>query len=127
MQTLIYLLFRTASVVFGLFDVFGVLWASGLAKSWLELLWWWTPAISLVLGGVLPRNVIDMLQFRLFLILLAVLGLLYSLYRIDVSWNSPGIDSTNNVIRFLLMVFVMSRFGAPFFSKSRKEGGRHGS
>lgn len=120
MQTLISLLLRAASVVFGLFDVIGILWASGLSKSWLEFFWWWTPAISLVLGGVLPKNVIDILQIRLFLVFLVLLGILYSLHRIDVSWSAPGIDSTNNVIRLLLLIFVMVRFSYPYLDKLRK-------
>ncbi|MEW8026009.1 MAG: hypothetical protein AB2777_19610 [Candidatus Thiodiazotropha endolucinida] len=121
MQTIALLVFKTMLVIFGLFDIVGILWASGLSKSWLEFLWWWTPAISLILGGVLPQKVIDILYVRLCLIALASLGILYSLHRIEVSWTTPGIDSTNNIIRLILIVFVIFRFGAPFFNNTRNK------
>jgi hypothetical protein len=124
MQTIILLTIRAVSVIFGLFDVMGILWASGLSKSWIEFLWWWTPAISLILGGVLSKNVIKILHVRLFLIVLSSLGILYSLHRIDVSWNSPGIDSTSNLVRFFLVVFVMLRFIFPFFINARESNSR---
>ncbi|MCG7985730.1 MAG: hypothetical protein JAY99_14500 [Candidatus Thiodiazotropha lotti] len=121
MQTIASLVISTILVIFGLFDIVGILWASGLSKNWLEFLWWWTPAVSLILGGVLPNKFNDILYVRLFLVILALLGVLYSLHRIEVSWTSPGIDSTNNVIRLVLVVFVIFRFGSPFFNNTRNK------
>ena len=111
MQSLMVYLLRLMSVLFGMFDTVGVLWVSGLARAWYELLWWSTSAICLLLGGLLPNEAIKIIQVRVVLLLIGLFALAYSFYRVYESWNIAGIDSTNNIVRVLLMFFVIARVG----------------
>ena len=120
MQKMMGVIFRIMSFVFGLFDTFGVIWISGLARTWYELLWWSSPAICLMIGALLPEKTLRNDIVSIPMITIGLIGLTYAFYRVDSSLNFEGIDPTDNIIRVGLLVFIIIRM-----IKSRGQNGAY--
>ena len=116
MYPIIQYILRAIAFLFGLFDLLGFMWESGLAETSLELVWWSSPAVSLILGSAIPDSIRKNYIVAIFVMGITLVGFSYAGQQLYGSWLNPGIDSTNNMLRVLFILFIIFRFGSIFGS-----------
>ncbi|MEW7985968.1 MAG: hypothetical protein AB2799_09300 [Candidatus Thiodiazotropha sp.] len=114
---MILFILRVLAFVFGFFELLGVLWASGLAKSSFELFLWSAPAISLLIGSLTPNSMCSNYILGIVVLGISLFALFYAGQLLYGNWINPGIDSENDFLRVMFIMFVIYRFGLGILRK----------